>query len=275
MVGFAAGVPSVGGFYRRFARRHGPAAALAAAPRLVRPSRGPPPAGDRPLPGRRERPAVPLPDAELLSIAVAPGWPGRRHRPRPGRRRPRRPGRPGRRRHQGRGRRGQRRAPTASTPRSASARPASSPSIREPRATSGSGHAVLRRHRPRPRPDLGRPLARSRHRAGRPSPGRRAPAGRTSSRSTPPPSPSWAGSGWSPPSSAPCCAHRGRAAGLVVAGVVMATAVGLVDDARPRPAWSGWWPDRGRGADRRRPALRPARARWPCRPGSGWSCSWC
>src|SRR4029450_7226751 len=34
-----------------------------------------------------------------------------------------------------------------------------------------------RRHRPRPRPDLGRPPARSRHRAGRPSPGG-PPAGR-------------------------------------------------------------------------------------------------
>jgi glycosyltransferase involved in cell wall biosynthesis/ribosomal protein S18 acetylase RimI-like enzyme len=70
VVGFAAGVPSVGGFYRRFARGHGPAAALAAAPRLVRPSvarrlletvRYPADAGD----GQ-------LPDAELLSIAVAP-----------------------------------------------------------------------------------------------------------------------------------------------------------------------------------------------------------
>ena len=73
VVGFAAGVASVGGFYRRFARGHGPAAALAAAPRLVRPrvarrlletvrypANGV--AGD----GR-------LPDAELLSIAVAPG----------------------------------------------------------------------------------------------------------------------------------------------------------------------------------------------------------
>jgi glycosyltransferase involved in cell wall biosynthesis/ribosomal protein S18 acetylase RimI-like enzyme len=73
VVGFAAGVVSVGGFYRRFARRHGVAAALAAAPRLARPGvarrlletvRYPAQAG-----GSRE----PLPDAELLSIAVAPG----------------------------------------------------------------------------------------------------------------------------------------------------------------------------------------------------------
>jgi glycosyltransferase involved in cell wall biosynthesis/ribosomal protein S18 acetylase RimI-like enzyme len=75
VVGFAAGVVSVGGFYRRFARRHGVAAALAAAPRLARPSvarrlletvRYPAQAGG---PGA----GAPLPDAELLSIAVAPG----------------------------------------------------------------------------------------------------------------------------------------------------------------------------------------------------------
>jgi glycosyltransferase involved in cell wall biosynthesis/ribosomal protein S18 acetylase RimI-like enzyme len=73
VVGFAAGVPSVGGFYRRFARGHGPAAALAAAPRLVRPSVA------RRLLETVRYPAAgngngPLPDAELLSIAVAPGW---------------------------------------------------------------------------------------------------------------------------------------------------------------------------------------------------------
>jgi glycosyltransferase involved in cell wall biosynthesis/ribosomal protein S18 acetylase RimI-like enzyme len=78
VVGFAAGVTSVGGFYRRFARAHGPAAALAAAPRLARPSvarrlletvRYPAqePGGDGNGDGR-------LPDAELLSIAVAPGF---------------------------------------------------------------------------------------------------------------------------------------------------------------------------------------------------------
>jgi glycosyltransferase involved in cell wall biosynthesis/ribosomal protein S18 acetylase RimI-like enzyme len=71
VVGFAAGVVSVGGFYRRFARGHGPAAALAAAPRLVRPGvvrrlletvRYPTDTG-----GDGQ-----LPEAELLSIAVAP-----------------------------------------------------------------------------------------------------------------------------------------------------------------------------------------------------------
>ena len=78
VVGFAAGVASVGGFYRRFARAHGPAAALAAAPRLVRPRvarrlletvRYPAqePNGNGNGNGR-------LPDAELLSIAVAPGF---------------------------------------------------------------------------------------------------------------------------------------------------------------------------------------------------------
>ncbi|HWC42385.1 MAG TPA: GNAT family N-acetyltransferase [Actinomycetota bacterium] len=79
VVGFAAGVTSVGGFYRRFARAHGPGAALAAAPRLVRPSvarrlletvRYPAqePDGNGANGNRR------LPDAELLSIAVAPGF---------------------------------------------------------------------------------------------------------------------------------------------------------------------------------------------------------
>jgi ribosomal protein S18 acetylase RimI-like enzyme len=78
VVGFAAGVPSVGGFYRRFARGHGPAAALAAAPRLVRPSVA------RRLLETVRYPATEvngngdgngrLPDAELLSIAVAPGF---------------------------------------------------------------------------------------------------------------------------------------------------------------------------------------------------------
>jgi glycosyltransferase involved in cell wall biosynthesis/ribosomal protein S18 acetylase RimI-like enzyme len=72
VVGFAAGVVSVGGFYRRFARRQGPVAALVAAPRLARPTvlrrlletvRYPAQAGGT---------GGPLPDAELLSIAVAP-----------------------------------------------------------------------------------------------------------------------------------------------------------------------------------------------------------
>jgi ribosomal protein S18 acetylase RimI-like enzyme len=74
VVGFAAGVTSVGAFYRRFARGHGPAAALAAAPRLVRPrvarrllETARYPAQGDPGNGR-------LPDAELLSIAVDPAW---------------------------------------------------------------------------------------------------------------------------------------------------------------------------------------------------------
>lgn len=66
VVGFAAGVPSVAGFYRSFLLRRGVLAALAAAPRLVRPkvlrrawetARYPGEIGD-------------LPDAELLAIAV-------------------------------------------------------------------------------------------------------------------------------------------------------------------------------------------------------------
>jgi glycosyltransferase involved in cell wall biosynthesis/ribosomal protein S18 acetylase RimI-like enzyme len=74
VVGFAAGVTSVGGFYRRFARGHGPAAALVAAPRLVRPGVA------RRLLETVRYPATgaggdgAMPDAELLSIAVAPGF---------------------------------------------------------------------------------------------------------------------------------------------------------------------------------------------------------
>jgi ribosomal protein S18 acetylase RimI-like enzyme len=72
VVGFAAGVVSVGAFYRRFAVRHGPAAALAAAPRLASPA-----VLGRLLetvryPARADTPAAGLPDAELLAIAVAP-----------------------------------------------------------------------------------------------------------------------------------------------------------------------------------------------------------
>jgi glycosyltransferase involved in cell wall biosynthesis/ribosomal protein S18 acetylase RimI-like enzyme len=72
VVGFAAGVVSVSSFYRRFATRHGAGAALAAAPRLVRPAvarrlletvRYPAQTGGAP---------AGLPDAELLAIAVAP-----------------------------------------------------------------------------------------------------------------------------------------------------------------------------------------------------------
>ena len=69
VVGFATGVPSVRRFYRRFLLRHGIPAAVAVAPRLARPS------VVRKL---RETTAYPqrsegMPDAELLSIAVAPG----------------------------------------------------------------------------------------------------------------------------------------------------------------------------------------------------------
>jgi ribosomal protein S18 acetylase RimI-like enzyme len=71
VVGFATGVASVGGFYRRFAHRHGLSAALAAAPRLVRPSvlRGL--LETMRYPEQATGQAGPLPDAELLSIAVA------------------------------------------------------------------------------------------------------------------------------------------------------------------------------------------------------------
>jgi glycosyltransferase involved in cell wall biosynthesis/ribosomal protein S18 acetylase RimI-like enzyme len=69
VVGFATGVPSVRRFYRRFLLRHGIPTAVAVAPRLARPS------VVRKL---RETTAYPqrsegMPDAELLSIAVAPG----------------------------------------------------------------------------------------------------------------------------------------------------------------------------------------------------------
>jgi glycosyltransferase involved in cell wall biosynthesis/ribosomal protein S18 acetylase RimI-like enzyme len=71
VVGFATGVVSVRDFYRRFARQHGPAAAAATAPRLVRPS-----VLRRVLETARypssSTEAGELPDAELLSIAVTP-----------------------------------------------------------------------------------------------------------------------------------------------------------------------------------------------------------
>jgi glycosyltransferase involved in cell wall biosynthesis/ribosomal protein S18 acetylase RimI-like enzyme len=66
VLGFATAVPSVKGFYRRFYLRHGIPAAVAAAPRLLRPA----------VLGRvRETASYPqygrgLPEAELLSIAV-------------------------------------------------------------------------------------------------------------------------------------------------------------------------------------------------------------
>src|SRR5262245_2232532 len=68
VVGFAAGVGSVSRFYRRFALRHGARAAVAAAPRLVRPGV---------LRAASETARYPadtsgLPEAELVSIAVSP-----------------------------------------------------------------------------------------------------------------------------------------------------------------------------------------------------------
>jgi glycosyltransferase involved in cell wall biosynthesis/ribosomal protein S18 acetylase RimI-like enzyme len=72
VVGFAAGVASVGGFYRRFARGHGPAAALAAAPRLVRPTVARRLLETVRYPAQEANGNGRLPDAELLSIAVAP-----------------------------------------------------------------------------------------------------------------------------------------------------------------------------------------------------------
>lgn len=73
VIGFATGVPSVRSFYRRFILRHGLPAALSAAPRLLR----------RDVRRRvGETAAYPngngsLPQAELLSIALKPGWGGR------------------------------------------------------------------------------------------------------------------------------------------------------------------------------------------------------
>ncbi|HEX2030305.1 MAG TPA: glycosyltransferase family 4 protein [Actinomycetota bacterium] len=68
VVGMATGVLSLRSFYRRFLLRHGPAAALAAAPRLVRPAV---------LRGVRESAAYPvmdrgLPDAEFTTLGVDP-----------------------------------------------------------------------------------------------------------------------------------------------------------------------------------------------------------
>lgn len=67
VIGFATAVPSVRAFYHRFYRRHGLAAALVAAPRILRPGM---------LRRVRQTAGYPataesLPDAELLAIAVA------------------------------------------------------------------------------------------------------------------------------------------------------------------------------------------------------------
>jgi glycosyltransferase involved in cell wall biosynthesis/ribosomal protein S18 acetylase RimI-like enzyme len=69
VIGFAAGTASVGDFYRGFYRRHGVRAAIAAAPRVLRPSV---------LRRIRESARYPdsvreLPEAELLAIAVEGG----------------------------------------------------------------------------------------------------------------------------------------------------------------------------------------------------------
>jgi len=70
IVGFVAATRSVGRTYRRFALRHGVAAGLAAAPRLMRPG-----VARRAFEtARYPSGASHLPEAELLSIAVAPGW---------------------------------------------------------------------------------------------------------------------------------------------------------------------------------------------------------
>ena len=76
VVGFAAGVTSVGACYRRFALRHGVPAALAAAARLVRPGTLRKLWETARYPARARGQARPLPAAELLAIAVAPGWQG-------------------------------------------------------------------------------------------------------------------------------------------------------------------------------------------------------
>ena len=68
VVGFAAAVPSVRLFYRSFYRRHGVRAGLAALPRLIRPRI----VRHILQTARYPRVAGLLPDAELLSIAVAP-----------------------------------------------------------------------------------------------------------------------------------------------------------------------------------------------------------
>jgi glycosyltransferase involved in cell wall biosynthesis/ribosomal protein S18 acetylase RimI-like enzyme len=73
VIGFVAGVPSVRAFFRRFALRHGVAAAVAAAPHLVRPG-----AIRRSLEtARYPGTSGPNHGAELLSIAVDPAWRGR------------------------------------------------------------------------------------------------------------------------------------------------------------------------------------------------------
>jgi ribosomal protein S18 acetylase RimI-like enzyme len=74
VVGFAAGVLSVGGFYRRFVRHHGTAAAVVAAPRLADPRVARRVLETVRYPARAAEGVGPVPDAELLSIAVDPAF---------------------------------------------------------------------------------------------------------------------------------------------------------------------------------------------------------
>ncbi len=69
ILGFAAGVPSVRSFYRRFILRHGAQASAAAIPALARPGTLQRVRESLAYPGTAES----LPDPELLSIAVVPG----------------------------------------------------------------------------------------------------------------------------------------------------------------------------------------------------------
>jgi glycosyltransferase involved in cell wall biosynthesis/ribosomal protein S18 acetylase RimI-like enzyme len=74
VVGFVSGVMSVRGFYRRFALRHGIQAAFAASPALAKQQvrRRVIETASYPIRSRTPTDPVPLPDAELLSIAVSP-----------------------------------------------------------------------------------------------------------------------------------------------------------------------------------------------------------
>jgi glycosyltransferase involved in cell wall biosynthesis/ribosomal protein S18 acetylase RimI-like enzyme len=74
VIGFAAGVVSVGGFYRRFARHHGTAAAVLAGPRLADPRVARRLLETVRYPARAADEVGPMPDAELLSIAVDPAF---------------------------------------------------------------------------------------------------------------------------------------------------------------------------------------------------------
>ncbi len=73
VIGFATGVPSVSAFYRRFYRRYGVPAVLAAAPRIFRPGtlRRVWQTADYPSNARSS-----LPDAELLAIGVTTDYRG-------------------------------------------------------------------------------------------------------------------------------------------------------------------------------------------------------